>query len=588
MVIMMGLVAATVACAQPGAMSSPDEPAVQELSRARDDVRQRQGALTQREASEALARREAEKAEQALLDAPARDAATLRALARDAADRLGALGEAEAETAEARRLLEGARTRLRKVVTAFGSCGAAPAPGCPAQAATPVDRAALAALVPYGLKAPATAVAIRKRVTEAFATGDGAIAAAASAASAPAGGQPRSSFDVVANAELAYSGAFGVYRDADHVLPLANDLARLSIEFAKCLRDEVATCRAAENGGLAHAQLLAARLRAIDADTQRKLEAVQLASSNAEIGRQYGTEIERKRVAAIRQLIRGNKDAASLFGGESFRLAANKSGTDATIRVDLDRITSDILKDTSLTFSSRLSGDQARFVSTDDGLGSGFRATFSKTWFKPRQFDNQGDTARTDDSVLPEVFAYGWSATVGRDRYTHHDPDNLPDQTGHTVTRMPWSLGLKVASSSAGAQRWHSVGLSAGRAYEAAPASTRCAAVPAAGSSTLACRSASFRGPDSTVERTLTYENRSQSRDGRYAVSFSFKYEDVQALKVFSMPIHLFPGGEKNDALTGGVSITRTSRTRGGDKPPEWTLGVFVGGPFAVFGGFSP
>ena len=90
------------------------------------------------------------------------------------------------------------------------------------------------------------------------------------------------------------------------------------------------------------------------------------------------------------------------------------------------------------------------------------------------------------------------------------------------------------------------------------------------------------------LQRTLTYENRSQSRDGRYAVSFSFKYEDVQALKVFSMPIHLFPGGEKNDALTGGVSITRTSRTRGGDKPPEWTLGVFVGGPFAVFGGFSP
>jgi hypothetical protein len=321
---------------------------------------------------------------------------------------------------------------------------------------------------------------------------------------------------------------------------------------------------------------------------EHALKAVQLASSNAEIGQQYDTETERKRVAAIRQLIRGNKDAASLFGGESFRLAANKNGTDATIRVDLDRITGDLLKDTSLTLSSRLSGDQARLLSTDEGLGGGFRATFSKTWFKPRSFDDLGDATRTDDSVLPEVFAYGWSATVGRDRYTHHDPDNLTDQGGHAVTRMPWSLGLKVASSSAGARRWHSLGFSAGRAYEAAPASTRCAPTPAVGSSTLVCRSASFRGPDSTVERTLTYENRSQSRDGRYAVSFSFKYEDVQALKVFSMPIYLFPGGEKNDALTGGISITRTSRTRGGEKPPEWTLGVFVGGPFAVFGGFSP
>lgn len=563
---------------------------------ARSTVQRAQDDLVKREAEEKELRGVADSADEALLGE--RNPAKLQELAKEALERRGQLLDARDRSRQAEKDFEAARAQLRKVASDITRCARPEGESCQARrfwasrqqepaspTASSYDWVAIAKIVEKGLAAPKQANEIRARVPKGFESGDGALLFAAKAASAAATSPsaPRvigeDEFEPIRNARNAYEGSFEIYRKAQSVLDMANAMARQSIALAACIRDRPKECPAADGDLLKMARDRQAALDELDKLTKQSLERVENASDLADIGATYTQLEDRQRVAMIRQVLAKNKDAASLFGGEAFRLAANKDTTTATIRIDLDRDVNDPLKDTSLTFSSNVAGDRTRLYGVAEGFGGAFNATFAKTWFLPRP--------GRDKSVLPDVFALGLSASMGHDEYTFRNPNNLADKTETQARRMPWSVGFKLASVSKDATRWHAFGVNLGRAYEAAGDSTRCEPAPASGSASLACTVGVFGPPTQTPKRLFTYENRFVGKDS-VPMALIVKYEDVKGRKEIEVPIYLIKGGEKNESLTGGINLNWRSRDRGSDKPSQTSFGVFVGGPFSLFGSASP
>lgn len=599
--------AAAAACvfaiAWPGAARANPAPAAvpaaqaaaERVDKARAQVRDNQAQLQAAQTSKVQACRQADQADDELLNAGRAD---LKLLARQTGAAAAARAECdaqeervrqlEARRADTRRELRAASWALAGCDTNPQACGAKPgekkevlqaaAPKVypsvaalkqlaePAAGGAPVPTAT--ALLEAAAQVQAQVVETRDKVADSYTL----IDKAASQALTFAKDSSKSAADrqkVTAQAQAAFEDGIQARSLADRSQGLSNHVVRGAMELVAC-QTAGGDCAALQAQVAARAKSLEQWL----SEAESKHEKVKLASFDIQAASKYEPgSADFVRAVALARTLDEFPGARSMFGEDAYELSASSAGAEASIKLSVDRLFGGGRGNTSLIVSApTASQGRTQILRTADHLALTPSLQLSHTVAK-------GFGLNTSYTGL---YALGVTARVGYDRRDYHEMADLKGlgglaafaATARSRVVVPWALGLQGAVGLPGFEALHLFKVQAQRSYQDRPATIACP-LPVSGSPELFnCVSASFGEPQRKLSRVFGYEFRTSAWSR--PVALQVNHNDKTHVTDVSLPIYLVANTDKKRAFNAGLQLGWTSTLRG-------YVGVFVGAPFSLY-----
>lgn len=515
----------------------------------------------------------------------ARDEAVDGADASTMADRVAAAAEAARVEAGLRDDLDNARAELGKARSAlFAALRPAREVVRPLAAGDAKD---VDDTIKQAKEAQATVAALKANAEQAFKRSDAAVVNAleyaqtvSSAALKQEEGNAKAR-DALKAASDAHANALKAYETVPGAQRLANGIVESALAVVSCdLGGDCSKLPAQQR------QLLAADLLNLKEKKQRSVQALKQAKqASFRVDPEVLALDGDKKEWALQALdfIDRNPDARALFGAEAARLSANGSGAKATIRLDLDKRSGGLLKDTALVLSTPLAKDgPTSVVSSPDGFPSDTWLSFSRAVMRP-SFTQASPTAAgsTEAPTVGRWLQLGWSVGVGYKSFDVASED-LTSTKMTTHKRAPWTLGghvVLVANETAS----HQLSANFGHDFKAGKIQQRCPTLPAPDQTYLLCKSGVFSGPSEEEVRRLGYNYRREGTLLGMSPTLTYDFEARQSS--FEFPLYFIrDASAKGTPLTAGISFAFQSKTKDADSKASRVWSLFVTAPLSLLG----
>lgn len=471
--------------------------------------------------------------------------------------------EAMAALGQVRYTLEAAQDDLREAALA----AVAPGPAVAVVAPAAVPASASKSLSARAAGARGQVSARRGELDDAYAIADKAAQLALQQADAGNAEAPR----LAAEARAAFDDAFEARRAARAAQYASNDMVRSALDALRCKQAD-ADCRTAEQ------QALEAEARLTDRLAQSKdaYEKAKLATYGIDAATRYTDPVERANAVTLLRTLDAYPDARSLFGPESYRLAASTAGSRASIKIGLDRLFGAGQAQTSLILSTPAAKQgRSSLIDSVDGLASAATLELGHTFVKG---------IGLKDDVFSGFRALGVSATVGQDRREYRELQDLSGVTElsklpdlRSRNTVPWALSVYGSLAAADGTFLHLFKASAQRSYKDQDETIACPVPIPGDDARFSCVSARFGAPKAETARVFSYEARWKWKDG--ALSAKVSYNDKRHVTELEVPIYLIRSADdkKGGSFNGGINLGWSSKTGG-------QVGLFVDAPFSMFG----